>query len=117
VYKRKTSTLHAENEKVTRFTLDVKGKDTTVGVKNDSGLDNKKKQFDDNGWYYIGLFSQIGFSIALPIAGCAILGKMADGVWNSTPKWTFIGLGVGIAVSVVTFIHSIRIVLHDKRNN
>jgi hypothetical protein len=110
VYKRKPSTLHTGDERITRLTLDVKGTDTTIREKSET----EKKKFDDKGWYYVGMFSQIGFSIALPIAGCAIAGKMADNVWMTSPKWTLVGLGVGITVSVVTFIYSIQIVLQDK---
>jgi hypothetical protein len=111
VYKRKSSTLHTDDERITRFTLDVKGLHTITREKNDT---DGKKKFGDTGWYYLGIFGQIGFSIALPIAGLAIAGKMADNFWMSTPKWTLIGLGVGIIVSIATFIYSVQSVLQDK---
>jgi ATP synthase protein I len=113
VYKRKSSTLRVDDERVTRFTVDVKGKDTTIREKNNSS--DKEKKSTDTGWYYLGMFGQIGFSIALPIAGCAILGKMADAFWMSSPKWTLIGLGIGITVSVVTFIHTVKSVVEDSK--
>jgi hypothetical protein len=111
VYKSTSSTLRVQNKQMTRLTLDVKGKDTIVTEKSSS---DGKKKVDDTGWYYLGLVSQIGFSIALPIAGFAILGKIADGAWASSPKWTLVGLGTGIILSILTFVHTIQSVLRDK---
>jgi len=111
VYKRKSSTLHSDEEHISRFTLDVKGIDTTILEKN---KEERLKRFDDKGWYYLGMFGQIGFSIALPIAGFAIAGKMIDTYWMTTPKWTVIGLGVGIIISIGTFIYSVKSILQER---
>ena len=50
----------------------------------------KSKKGTGNSWYYFGIAGQIGFAIALPIAGGAIIGSSLDRKLNSYPKCTLL---------------------------
>jgi len=113
VNKTKYHTPKWETKSARRLTLGIDGTETSIKPKLDKdGKDSEKENAE--GWYYLGMFGQIGFTIALPIAGGAIFGKMADGAWNTYPRWTLTGLGAGITISLVSFIVSIKSVLRDK---
>lgn len=64
-----------------------------------------------NSWYYFGLAGQIGFAIALPIAGGAILGSYIDRQSGSYPTYTMTLLLVGIVLSMINFVFIIRAIL------
>lgn len=59
--------------------------------------DKKEKQ---NSWAVIGLVGELGFSIAIPIAGGAVLGKYLDERFGTSPRLTlsFIFLGIFIGL-------------------
>lgn len=59
-------------------------------------------------WYYLASMGQIGFAVALPIAGGAFLGVYLDRQWSTYPKATLFFLFVGILVSLVSFIHTVQ---------
>jgi len=66
-------------------------------------------------WYFIGLVSQLGFSIALPIAGGALLGQFLDAKWHTYPRTTLSLLLLGIVISLVYLIRTIQEVIHTGR--
>ena len=68
---------------------------------------NHQKKESDTAWYYLGLVGQIGFVIALPIAGGAIVGSWLHG--------TLIGIGVGFLVSIVGFIRVIQKIMQTRK--
>ena len=68
--------------------------------------DHQKKESDDT-WYYLGLVGQIGFVIALPIAGGAILGSLV--------QKTLLGLGIGFVISVAGFIRTIQKIMRKPK--
>lgn len=99
--------------------------------------DNQKEQFDlvvdkgsvitrqktsgrqvlkkgDASWYYLGIVGQIGFSIAIPIAGGALLGSYLDTQWHTYPRATLGLLLFGVFLSFVTFYRTIKSVLEKK---
>ena len=80
---------------------------------------SKRKWKDYRGsqtsWYYFGLVGQIGFSIALPIAGGAIGGSYIDSRVGTYPRWTLGLLGLGILISFVTFYQTITTVLKSSK--
>jgi predicted F0F1-ATPase subunit len=80
-----------------------------------SGYKRKKKKNREDAWYYLGTVGQIGYTIALPIAGGALLGVYIDRTWSTYPKATLIFLFGGIALSFLTFIRIIRNLM-DKKN-
>lgn len=83
---------------------DITLKDGFGGAK--SRLKRKRKDSDTT-WYYLGLVGQIGYVVALPIAGGAILGSLID--------HTILGLGIGILVSVVGFVRVIEKILKIQK--
>jgi len=66
-------------------------------------------------WYYFGLSGQIGFAIALPIAGGAMLGSYIDDWFHTYPQYTVILLFVGILLSMVNFVFTIQSILKRQK--
>lgn len=67
-----------------------------------------------NSWYYFGVAGEIGFAVALPIAGGAILGSFIDRKIGTYPTYTLILLGTGIFLSMVNFIFTIKNILKKR---
>jgi len=74
----------------------------------------RKKKSDTSAWYYLGLVGQMGFSVALPIAGGAIFGRYVDTHWWSYPKGTLTFLIMGVVLSAVSFIRIVLTVTEKK---
>lgn len=68
-------------------------------------------------WYYIGFIGDIGFTIALPIAGGALVGTYIDRQWSTYPKATLSFLFIGIIISFAGFIRTIREVMYKRRSH
>jgi predicted F0F1-ATPase subunit len=66
-------------------------------------------------WYYLGFVGDIGFTIAIPIAGGAILGQYIDKTWNIYPRATLSLLLVGIIISIIGFIHTVMEIISGKK--
>ena len=66
--------------------------------------------------FYLGYVGQIGLVIALPIAGCIGLGSYLDGKWQTYPKMTLIGLGLGLVISIVNFVSVIKEIIKGAKN-
>jgi len=75
----------------------------------------KKQQKKQDAWYYLGFVGQIGYSIALPIAGGALLGAYIDRVWSTYPKATLSLLFIGFILSFLAFVKTIQELM--KRSN
>lgn len=73
----------------------------------------KKTQKNADTWYYVGYIGEIGFAIAIPIAGGALLGAYVDKLFLTYPKATLSLLFLGIAVSIVGFIRTIQEIIKD----
>jgi len=84
-----------------------------VHLQETSGKKLKRKKA--NTWYYMGVAGEIGFSVALPIAGGGILGSFLDSRWSTYPKMTLSFLFVGIILSVVNFIYVIKAILDREK--
>lgn len=65
-------------------------------------------------WQYVGLAGQMGFDIALPIVGGALLGTFLDKRLSTYPKATLVLLLVGVVLSLVTFIRTIQEIMNKK---
>lgn len=76
---------------------------------------SKDNRGPQTSWYYFGVVGQIGFSIALPIAGGAILGSYLDDRVGSYPRWTVGLLGLGIVISFITFYQTVKAVLKSSK--
>lgn len=73
--------------------------------------ESQKRRGTSSSWYYFGVVGQIGFSIALPIAGGAIAGSFIDQHFGTYPRWTLGLLTFGIVLSCVTFYQTIKTLL------
>ncbi|MEK7129839.1 MAG: AtpZ/AtpI family protein [Patescibacteria group bacterium] len=66
-------------------------------------------------WYfYLGFVGHIGFTIAVPIAGGALLGGYVDRIWSTYPKGTLSLLLLGVFVSGFTFYKIVRDIVRKK---
>ena len=74
----------------------------------------KKKKSSDLTWYYLGLVGQIGYVIALPIAGGAIFGSFIDERLGWYPKGTVIGIFAGFVLSVLGFVRVIQKIIQKQ---
>lgn len=77
---------------------------------------SKKKRGADTTapWYYVGLIGEIGFAIAVPIAGGALLGVVIDRTWSTTPKATLSLLFIGVIVSFVNLFKTVETITKEK---
>lgn len=75
----------------------------------------KQRNASDGTWYYLGLVGQIGFSIALPIAGGAIAGSLIDGKFGWYPRATILGLGAGFVLSAIGFVRVVLKILRKQK--
>jgi hypothetical protein len=66
-------------------------------------------------FFYLGYVGQVGFVIALPIAGGAALGSYLDQRWGIYPKLTVTGLCLGILISVGNFIAVIKEIIRGAK--
>lgn len=67
-----------------------------------------------SGWYYLSFIGQIGFAIAIPIAGGALVGSYLDRIWSTYPKATLSLLFLGIVISVVGFFNTVMEIIRKK---
>lgn len=74
----------------------------------------KKRAVPASSWYYyLGLVGHVGFAIAVPIAGGALLGGYIDQRWSIYPKATLSLLLAGIALGITAFIRTLKDIM-DK---
>ena len=59
-------------------------------------------------WYYVGLAGQIGYAIAIPLAGGALVGSYFDSKSLTASRYTLLGLGIGFFISIVGFYSVIK---------
>lgn len=93
------------------YDLTIQGNTLTALPKKEHKLNQKEKR---SAWYYAGYFGDIGFAIAIPIAGGAFLGSYVDQRWSTYPKATLILLFTGVLLSIVQFIRIIREIIQTK---
>jgi ATP synthase protein I len=94
------------------FNLDVgKGE---VNFKKTTEAEIRKKRNNGQSWYYLGVFGEIGFAIALPIVGGALLGSFLDKEFSLYPKATLTGLIVGVLLSVIYFVRTILDIIKEN---
>lgn len=74
----------------------------------------QSKETSAHSWRYLGLVGDLGFSMALPIAGGAFLGTFIDNKWSMYPKATLALLLAGVVVSCINLIVIVRRVIKDQ---
>lgn len=76
---------------------------------------SKKKQIKiTTPWYYLGLIGEIGFAIAIPIAGGALVGVVIDRTWGTSPIATLSLLFLGVIISFFNLFKTIEIIMKEK---
>ncbi len=73
-----------------------------------------KKPDQSSLWQYVGFAGDLGFTIAIPIAGGAFVGGVIDTKMATYPKMTLALLFLGIIISVAGFIRIIRDLIKPK---
>lgn len=86
----------------------------TDGFRSAKNRPIKEKKKSDWTWYYLGLAGQIGYVVALPIAGGAIVGSLIDQRFARYPTGTLIGILAGFAISVFGFVRVIQQIIQKK---
>lgn len=87
----------------------------TDGFKGAKNRPKRRIKDSDDAWYYLGLAGQIGYAIAIPVAGGAILGSLIDQKFGVYPKGTMTGLIIGLVVSITAFVRVIVQVLEKQK--
>lgn len=86
------------------FELSVEDNDTHMTVRE---IGKKKKIDGAPSLYYLGLIGEIGFAIAIPIAGGGLLGVVIDRAWSTTPKATLSLLFLGVVISFMNIYKTV----------
>jgi predicted F0F1-ATPase subunit len=108
--------IHVDEEKMVEI-MDKTRNAKDISKIADKGyiLEGKRKRQNSGSskvsWYYLGAGGQIGLSIALPIAGGAILGKILDEKFAHYPTYTLTGLVIGILLSFANFWVTVKSIL------
>ena len=79
---------------------------------NEDRLREKPKE----SWYYFGLVGTIGYTIALPIAGGALIGSYIDHRWLLYPKATLSLIFLGVVLSIFGLARTIGDIMHRKNS-
>lgn len=67
------------------------------------------KNREDKVWAFaVSLIAQLGFMIALPIAGLAYLGRVADKAWGTSPAFLLGGIALSGVVSSLWIVSQTR---------
>ena len=68
-------------------------------------------------FYALSLAWQLGFLIALPIAGFLFLGFLGDKFFKTEPLLLLLGLLVGIIITIYEVYHLLIPLIKDKEKN
>lgn len=104
--------MHGSNEdKGEEFELVVGGEETNIAPRTTG---KKERSPERAPWYYLGLIGEIGFAIAVPIAGGALLGVFVDRIWSTAPKATLSLLFLGIIISFMNLFKTVETIIKEK---
>lgn len=92
-----------------RYTVSLAGEQPSVSERSEGKYVGPRNQ--DTSWYYLGAVGQIGFAVAIPIAGGAFLGSYVDRIWGTYPNLTLGLLIFGIVISGVNFYKTVQSIL------
>ncbi|MEK7544284.1 MAG: AtpZ/AtpI family protein [Patescibacteria group bacterium] len=101
----------AHSDEMEEFELTVAGDETNIAPR---GSGPKKRLDSAAPWYYLGFIGEIGFAIAVPIAGGALVGVLVDRTWSTTPKATLVLLFLGAIVSFVNLFKTVETIVKNK---
>lgn len=103
-------TSQKEESEREQYTLLLTPESNTISQRRNT----KKPKKENHAWFYLGLVGNIGYTVALPIAGGAILGSFLDNKLSTYPKLTLSLLLLGTVISVIGFIQTIRDIIQGK---
>lgn len=73
-----------------------------------------KKTGNQDTWFYLGFVGEIGYAIALPVTGGALIGKYIDRRMSTYPRATLLLLFIGAVISIVGFVRTIQVLINRK---
>jgi predicted F0F1-ATPase subunit len=94
-----------------RYTLEITNSNRLVLSEREEKSKPKVKQ---DSWFYLGFVGEIGYAIALPIAGGALIGGYIDRHFSIYPRATLLLLLVGAIISILGFIRTIQVLINKK---
>jgi len=80
-----------------------------------SETSKKKRNEKTAPWQYLGLIGEIGFVVALPIVGGALIGVLIDRTWGMTPKATLSLLFLGVIISFFNLFKTVESIVKEKK--
>lgn len=93
------------------FELNVSETETEIAPRQ---KEKRKRSGQSAPWYYLGLIGEIGFAIAVPIAGGTLGGVLLDRMWSTTPKATLSLLLIGVIVSFFNLYKTVQTIVKEK---
>jgi len=82
--------------------------DKYVGVSEGKKSDNKDKREKERYLAGIGIATDLGFAIAIPLTGGALLGSYLDDKLRTTPKLTLSLIFLGLIISFLNVYNIIK---------
>jgi ATP synthase protein I len=102
-----------KDEEREQFTLHIdKRGDTIVSQKKDKTRKVKASET----WFYLGLIGQIGYTVALPMVVGALIGQYIDSQLHTYPRATLGSLLLGVVISIVGFIQTVKDILNKEKS-
>lgn len=99
--------MDTENEKK-QYSLDISQDQTTI-----TPIHRHKKQTKrlDVFVFYLGSAGSIGFAILVPLLIGIGTGVWIDSKYQTKPTFTLIGLTIGLIISILNLIHTVKRIL------
>lgn len=70
----------------------------------------------NNIWYAVGMGTQLGFLIAMPIVICLIIGVAIDKKFHTTPLYILIFLALGVILTIAD-VYKVILPFLEKRSS
>lgn len=67
----------------------------------------------DNLWWVLGIAWEMGYLIALPLVGLALLGRFVDSVFGTAPLALLLGILLAIILSTIIVTRKVSELLKD----
>lgn len=80
------------------------------------GKNKRRTKEQKPAFFYIGYVGQVGFVIAIPIAGGTLVGGYIDAKLGTYPKITLVGLCIGLVISGFNFVAVIKEIIAGSKN-
>ncbi len=74
------------------------------------------KRSDNTMWRMIGVAWELGYLIALPLVGLALLGKFVDRLLGTSPLFLLIGILAAIVLSTIIVVRKVSGMMDDEKD-